>query len=117
MTKNFFKLSEQVCPCCKTGRFAPDFLDKLNLARSFSPVVFIINSGFRCYKHNLEIGGSSTSSHLVGVAADIRVQSSFERYCILDSLLKAGFTRIGLGKDFIHTDLDFTKPQNVIWEY
>lgn len=117
MTKNYFKLEEQWCPCCKTGKFAPDFLDKLNQARELAGIPFIINSGFRCYEHNKGVGGSSTSSHLVGCAADIRIHNGNEKYIILKALLDVGFTRIGIGETFIHVDMDFTKKQNTIWHY
>jgi hypothetical protein len=31
-----------------------------------------VNSGWRCAPHNSEVGGSRTSRHLIGCAADIR---------------------------------------------
>lgn len=117
MTKSYFKLEEQVCPCCKTGRFAPDFLDMLNQAREIAGIPFIINSGFRCESYNKKVGGTERSAHLVGCACDIKTEDNYTRKVVLDSLLKVGFNRIGIGKNFIHVDNDFTKPQNVIWLY
>lgn len=31
----------------------------------------VINSGYRCYAHNLKIGGAINSAHTVGMACDI----------------------------------------------
>ena len=31
----------------------------------------VVNSGYRCQKHNLEVGGVKNSQHMVGEAADI----------------------------------------------
>lgn len=36
-----------------------------------------VNSGYRCPKHNLAVGGASRSQHLLGEAADIAPVSSF----------------------------------------
>ena len=92
-------------------QMAHDFLQKHS--------VIIINSGFRCEKHNKDpkVGGSDTSSHLIGLAADIKCEYSTYRFHLLNALLKAGFKRIGIGKTFIHVDLDEAKPQSVIWLY
>jgi uncharacterized protein YcbK (DUF882 family) len=32
----------------------------------------IVNSGWRCEAHNIEVGGARASRHLIGCAADIR---------------------------------------------
>jgi len=37
----------------------------------------VVNSGYRCPKHNLAVGGASRSQHLLGEAADIAPVSSF----------------------------------------
>lgn len=91
------------------------FLIMLDNARSLAGVPFNINSGYRTQAHNLKVGGSPNSSHMLGLAADIRCTDSSNRYFILNSLLDAGFTRIGIYQNFIHVDLDNTKVQNVIW--
>jgi len=79
--------------------------------------VIIITSGYRCEAHNKEVGGKGTSSHLKGLAADIKCDDSGFRFPLVGALLKAGFKRIGMGKDFIHIDLDPDKPKNMIWVY
>jgi len=89
----------------------------IDKARYYTPVPFVITSGYRCKKHNKEVGGSDTSSHLYGIASDIRVKDSRERFEILKALIKEGFTRIGIGKDLIHADRDIDKTPHLIWLY
>lgn len=117
MTKNYFSKQEQACKCCRQGEFDKNFLEKLNKAREQAGIPFVINSGYRCEKHNKEVGGSNTSSHLKGIATDIRCDDSNKRFNIVVALLEAGFTRIGIGKNFIHVDDDKEKAQGVIWLY
>ena len=54
---------------------------------------------------------------MYGLAVDISCNSSRDRSIILTALIDSGFTRIGIGKTFIHVDLDKSKSQNVIWMY
>lgn len=95
----------------------PIFLDKLDLARELSGVPYVINSGYRTFEHNREVGGVLNSSHLTGWAADIRADSSNRRFLILKGLIEAGFNRIGVGETFIHADCDPSKSGNVTWLY
>ena len=116
---NYFNDDEFACPCCGADDMSAAFVEKLNDARRIAGVPFVINSGFRCEFHNAsdDVQGSKTSSHLYGVAADIRVTSSAHRFKILRALLAVGFTRIGVAKTFIHVDSDNDKPQEVVWTY
>ena len=92
------------------------FLDMINDARQYANVPFVITSGYRTKAHNKKVGGSSTSSHLKGLAADIKCVNSVERLLIIAGLLDAGFSRIGIAKDFIHVDCDLSKP-SCLWLY
>jgi len=112
-----FTLDEFRCPCCGSVQMDKDFVILLDLARTIAGIPFVITSGYRCEKHNKEIGGVSDSAHIKGLASDIKVKNSSDRYVILDALRKVGFNRFGIGPDFIHVDCDDTKPQNVIWTY
>ena len=113
----YFKISEFNCICCGKDEMDKDFLERLDKAREWANTPFVISSGYRCKKHNKEVGGSSTSSHLKGIAADIVVMDSNQRYKILLGLLCVGFNRVGLGESFVHVDLDESKTQRVIWVY
>jgi len=92
------------------------FLHKLEHARELAKTPFKIISGYRTVEHNTSIGGSPTSSHLIGFAADIVCDNSEAREKILSSLIWAGFQRIGIAKDFIHVDCD-PRKKNYIWLY
>jgi hypothetical protein len=94
------------------------FLQKLDVARDISRVKFKINSGFRCIRHDKEErNGKPGGSHPKGIAVDIKTLTSRHRYKILVALLKVGFHRIGIEKDFIHVDDDTIKSPQVIWIY
>ena len=90
-------------------------LQMLDNARELAGVPFHINSGFRTPEHNAKVGGSPTSSHLKGYAADIAV-TPFNKSIILSALIRSGFKRIGIGSTFIHSDNDPEKP-NATWSY
>lgn len=76
-----------------------------------------ITSGYRCEKHNDEVGGSKTSSHLKGLAVDVACELSRLRYRIISAALELKIHRIGIGKTFIHMDIDRGKDPRVVWLY
>lgn len=99
-----------------TGNNMQDaFISRLHQARVLADTKFKINSGYRSPQHNATVGGISNSSHTKGLAADISVTSTKNRFLIINSLLQVGFNRIGVYKTFCHVDLDPDKPKNVIW--
>ena len=98
------------------GNMDVDFLAKLDEAREYANIPFIINSAYRSPNHPLSIK-NPTSSHIKGLAVDISVKDSRQRFLILDALIAVGFNRIGIAGTFIHVDLDLDKSQNVIWTY
>lgn len=112
-----FQRKEFICPDCGQEDMEPAFLSRLDEARGIAGVPFVITSGYRCRKHNAQIGGVEDSAHTWGVAADIAATSSERRYHIIRGLLEAGITRVGIGPDFIHADSDEDKPQSVAWLY
>ena len=113
----YFKEGEFACKCCGIEVIDKHFLEKLDEARFMAGVPFVITSGYRCRKHNAEVGGASSSAHRLGKAADIKCTNSRNRFLIIDALIKAGFKRIGVGKDFINADLNETADQVVMWVY
>ena len=115
----YFKLSEFDSPDMVGSGEAMDreFLSRLDQARSLAGTSFRITSGYRTLEHNKKVGGVEDSSHTKGHAADIACSNSVYRFKIITSLLKAGFTRIGIADSFIHVDNDPSKSGNVIWTY
>lgn len=112
----YFKISEFDCKCgCKSNKQTITFLKMIDKARTIAQVPFNITSGYRCFEHNKNVGGSPTSSHLKGVAADIKYSNGLQLVRIIFGLTKAGFTRIGINeeKQFIHVDCDSSKPDAI----
>ena len=111
------------CPCCGKNKMNESFLATLTDAREYCRTPFMINSGYRCEKHNKKVGGKPNSTHTVGAAADIHCTESRQRALILCGLLEAGFSRIGIAKTFIHVDMadrlegDDQKVEAVFWLY
>jgi len=116
MTK-YFKKSEFSCKCCGKNNVSPELMEKLDKAREIAGIPFVVNSGCRCAMANKEAGGVSDSPHLGGYAADIKAQASRDRFLILMGLIDAGFNRIGIGRLFIHADIDPDKDKDVTWVY
>lgn len=74
-------------------------------------------SGFRCDACNEAAGGVPNSGHLRGLAVDCLIPDSATRFKVIHCALRIGFRRIGIGKNFIHLDIDDRLPQNMIWTY
>jgi uncharacterized protein YcbK (DUF882 family) len=113
----YFVLDEFKCPCCGQALMNLDTLSRLDKARHIAGTPFKILSGYRCKKHNKEVGGKDDSAHLKGTAADIACLTPRERYRILMGLFSVGFNRIGIypKRGFIHVDTDKTKDFEVVW--
>ena len=112
-----FNMSEFACPCCGENETDILFVLGLDRAREAACTPFVINSGYRCEEHNRHVGGSETSSHLRGEACDIDAKTAHQKFLILRALFELGFTRIGVGEDFIHVDVDTEKPDRLVWTY
>lgn len=115
----YFSQKELTCKCGKCGKYITDkeFLDMLDKAREISGIPFVITSPYRCLDYNRKIGSKDTSTHVKGLAVDISAKDSRSKFIIVDSLIKAGFSRIGIHKSFIHVDLDKSKSDKVMWLY
>jgi uncharacterized protein YcbK (DUF882 family) len=111
MSKNF-SYKEFTCKCCGTGYVSSQLITVLELVREHFNAPVIINSGFRCEKHNAEINGKSRSQHLKGTAADIVVKGidPHDVYAYIDSIFPKSF---GLGSytSFTHIDVRVTKAR------
>jgi zinc D-Ala-D-Ala carboxypeptidase len=120
----YFSLSEFDSPDQKGSGENMDssFLEMLDEARDCAGIPFKITSGYRTKEHNESLRNRGfkavkTSAHLKGLAADISCKTSKERFIIIDALLFAGFTRIGIGKNFVHCDNDESKTPDLIFTY
>ena len=120
LSKNF-SLSEFAC---NDGSTTPDevivnlrlLAEQLQILRDFIGKAITINSGYRSPSYNKKIGGVLKSKHVLGQAADIRVEgvSPREIHGIISELIKDGRMKEGgLGKypSFTHYDIRGTKAR------
>ncbi len=96
---NIIKLSQQL-------QYLRDYTDK--------PIH--INSSYRSPEHNKKIGGSKTSQHLLGKAADITIKELTPKlvYQIIEDLISKGDMLqggLGLYDTFVHYDIRKTKAR------
>jgi uncharacterized protein YcbK (DUF882 family) len=115
LTLNFSR-SEFECSCCQTGEVSGSVVEKIQKVRTAYGKPMGITSGYRCSRHNKEVGGKPTSSHLKSLAIDVHCESSRERKILLPLLLKE-FRRVGIANNFIHCDDDMDKDKDVCWTY
>ena len=120
MTKNF-KIKEFEC---KGGCDMPlevyeniiKLASQLQFLRDYTGRPITINSAYRCPEHNAKVGGSRTSQHLLGKAADITIQSlkPVEVYALIEELIDMGHMLqggLGLYDTFVHYDIRKTKAR------
>ena len=116
LTKNF-NVEEYACKCgCGRADIKAELARKVQEVRDILGRSIRINSGFRCSRHNGNIGASETSSHIDGWAADLQTKGSAARYEMLAAVLPI-FDRVGIAKNFIHVDVDANKTAGVVWIY
>ena len=109
---------------CKDGT-DPLFVDSelvqvLQAIRDHFGAPVVITSGYRTAAHNAAVGGSKSSQHLLGRAADIRVQGvSVEDVAAYAESLMPGWggvgrypVKAGRAKGWVHVD---TRPNKSRW--
>ena len=91
---------------------------QLQFLRDYTGRAITVNSGYRSPEHNSKIGGSLSSQHLLGKAADITIEGlkPAEVYRLIDELIDMGLMlQGGLGlyekKGFVHYDIRKTKAR------
>lgn len=105
-----FDTTELDCGCgkCTENYIDKDLIEKLEEVRiSFGEPVKI-TSGYRCPAHNAAIGGAPGSSHMSGLAVDVKpLNSTKEKLDKLYALCYDKFDNIGDGrpKGFVHVDV------------
>ena len=105
-----FRLGEFKCKCGKCPSVLVDtcLVDILQQIRDHFGVSVDINSGYRCKTHNANVGGDPNSSHMQGMAADIRVKGVEPRE-VAKFAESIGVKRIGLYDSFVHIGSGVTK--------
>lgn len=88
----------------------------------------IITSGFRCKALNKAVGGSNTSQHMMGQAADIKCTATTKAYLfnLILSMIKSGEIKVGQliweygtkkEPNWIHISLPYSKVNNILYLY
>lgn len=113
-----FRPSEFKCPCCGRILVEERLLLELEILRSVLGNKIVIVSGYRCEKHNREVGGSSKSYHLKGMAADI-ISPGIHPLRIYLKAVWVGFRGVGLilPSGAVHVDIRTTDELKTwIWD-
>jgi uncharacterized protein YcbK (DUF882 family) len=111
----FFKRSELECKCCGDAHMVPAFMMALDMLREESGFPFIVTSGYRCKKHNKQIGGVLDSTHTKGTAVDIKLPISTGAFHKFIRLATAFGFNIGIYPASVHLDLRDRDPDNYFW--
>jgi len=113
MTEHFSR-KEFACKCgCGSDNISRALVLLLQNVRDEYPFPISISSGIRCQDHNHAVGGVEDSAHLKGLAADLVCYQAHSRFMLLRQLLH-WFDRIIIYKDFIHVDIDDSKPSPIV---
>ncbi len=113
---SYFKDTEFKCKCCSKIIVSAWLVHLLNKVRDIYGKPMIVNSGYRCKKHNEKVGGKENSAHRRGTAADIKCTNSHDRFIIIKLAYEVGFKRLKPYSTFIHLDVDEELPQEVLWD-
>ena len=116
----YFSPKEFDCTHCGNNETAMELVYRLDELRSYYGHPLKITSGYRCPHHPLSINKpvGSMSSHIKGLAADIAISGSRQRFMVLALIHEYDiFQRVGIAKDFIHVDIDQDKEQLLTWLY
>ena len=104
VSENFFLREFE----CKDGSrqvvLHSELLQRLQDLRTAVNKPVIINSGYRNPAHNKSVGGSPTSYHLKGMAADIHVPGLSPR-ALGQAATQAGFKMVIVYDTFVHVDV------------
>mgnify|MGYP000586731683 CR=1 FL=1 len=103
----YFSSDELACRCrtpeCDGVDIDPVFLLRVDRIRHRFGKPLAVTSGVRCKKHNMLVGGSARSQHVVGHALDLAVKK--EDQCrFMDICREEGITGFGRADTWVHID-------------
>lgn len=104
-------------PACSVEDLNPQLVERLIMAQKMCGEQFVITSGLRTQAYERSKGRKGTSSHCKGLAVDISTINSHLRFKVVGALVLSGFPRLGIGKTFVHADIDETKAHPIIFHY
>jgi len=101
LTTNF-RLSEFYCPCCGKAKISTALPRLLQQIRDEVGEPLTISSGYRCAKHNAEVGGVPNSDHTKGLAVDIPISESALRYRLVRAIMLADTPYVRIYPGHVH---------------
>lgn len=101
-----FKSSEFDCHgdgCCTNTKYDDEIIKWLEQIRNYYKGPVNITSGYRCKKHNSDVGGNKNSGHINGTAVDITIKTKNGKKVTREEMSKycesIGISRIGTYKN------------------
>lgn len=113
LSKHFHE-REFACHHCGEVKVDPRLVDKLEELRTAcgnKPITVL--SGYRCQRHNTNVGGAPQSQHLLGKAADIVIVGLLPDR-VAELAEGVGFGGIGRYDHFTHVDV---RDGYARWDY
>ena len=103
-----FSREELQCRCCGELKINSRLVEGLEALRELAGVLVVVHAGYRCARHNAEVGGVPHSEHTLGLAADVHLpdMSLQQMYELASSV--AQFAEGGIGvydENFLHVDV------------
>ena len=119
-TKNF-RESEFACKCCGANKIDQRVINMAQAIRTKIGAAIHVNSGYRCEKHNAEVGGVKGSFHTQGLAADFSSSIGAKKlFAVIADMKVRGqlpdlqYAILYLKKDFVH--IDCGKERSIFFE-
>jgi len=115
----FLKIKQFASPNLPGSEIYMDtvFLSKLNSLAKAIPEGINITSGYYTTDDYDISSDKRDLAHLRGLAAHITCLDDHKRFLIIMLAIQRGIFRIGIGKTFIHLDIDYDLPADVIFLY
>ena len=108
-----FKTEELSCKCCNDIKISHELVRVLERLRSnFFDTPITVTNCYRCQAHNMEIGGSPSSLHMVGWAVDfyfkgLSIKDTYDKMKKMhdDCFILKGGLGVYFKKGFYHIDI------------
>jgi len=119
ITSKWFKESEfqKASPPCSLQDMTQSHMDLIDKIRDIYGSPMIVTSAYRSEAWEKSKGRTGIGDHPQRTGMDIKAADGASKYGIVNAAIKAGCTRIGIDKGFVHIGSSKTLPQNTIWLY